>query len=121
MAAFTPDPSMPWLPNWQSSGLGPVLASPQHSMICMKSVRGTAPPLVGLAPFQVTVMPWWLMLVVWLTATWMFAKSGYMNDSWPVPAARAEFGASSVPPSVLADVVSGWLLASSRPLVQLTV
>src|ERR1700733_9423986 len=103
MAAFTPDPSMPWLPNWQSSGLGPVLASPQHSMICMKSDRGTLPPLVGMAPVQATEMPWWLMFSVWLTVTWMFLKSGYMNDSWLVglAAARSEFGLSSVPPSVL--------------------
>ena len=44
-----------------------------------------------------------------------------MNDSEPVPAARSAFGFSSGPPSVLLEPVIGWLLESSRPLVQFTV
>ena len=36
---------------------------------------------VGMAPVQLTVTPWWLMFSVWLTVTWMFLKSLYMNDS----------------------------------------
>src|SRR5580698_6110766 len=84
-----------------------------------KLAAGEVSEIVGSPPVQDTVMPWWLMSWVWLTVTFRFLKSLYMNDSGPVGSAlpRSEFGASS--PG--AAVVIGLLLASSRPWVQGTV
>jgi hypothetical protein len=74
----------------------------------------TAPAfsMVGLPPFHVMVMPWCVMSWVWLTVTWRFLKSGYMNDTGLVGLALLR--------SALAAAM-GLLLLSSRPCVQGTV
>src|SRR5208282_1529488 len=76
--------SRPALPNSHCSGVGPVVASPQHSIICKKFSWIVPPPTVGWPPVQDTVMPWCPRSSVWLTVTTRFLKSLYMNDSGPV-------------------------------------
>ena len=60
-------------PHWHCSGVGPVSASPQHCITCMKLVA--YPRLeVGRAPAQLTVIPWLTRFFVWLTETVRFLK-----------------------------------------------
>ena len=68
-------------------------------------------------------MPWWVMFWVWLTVTFRFLKSLYMNDSGLVglAAARSEFGLGSGIASVLLVPAIGWFWLFSRPDVQGTV